>query len=212
MTKSTTDIPILDDGAVAEIETRYQKATLGPWEQRFAGNVGYTVWATAMSRTGSMQIAAFGHAEGFDRDNAEFTAHAREDIPALCATVRVMRKSFEISEANRADDARVHREIRRDLQSQLEQVTKERDEEKRLRAELKQIAQAGIAEVSSVGTALGEIALTDFRSRAIALCRNKAAKYKALANDSLPNDQTGARLAASARTLEEFAAELEGLK
>lgn len=64
------------------------------------------------------------------------------------------------------------------LQSQLEQLRAELAEEKRLRAELKQIAQIGISEVSSVGTVLKDNAVIDFRSRAIELCKSKAAAWE----------------------------------
>lgn len=65
-----------------------------------------------------------------------------------------------------------------ELQSQLEQLRADLAEEKRLRAELKQIAQIGISEVSSLGTTLKDNALTDFRLRAIQLCKDKAAEWE----------------------------------
>lgn len=53
----------------------------------------------------------------------------------------------------------------------IDELQSDLAEEKRLRAELKQIAQIGIAEVSSVGTALKDIAVHDaiehFRARAV---------------------------------------------
>lgn len=91
---------VLSDEEVTRIEARADAATKPPWEQRFVGAAGFTVWASAITRTGSMQVAAFGHAEGFDKDNAEFAAHAREDIPALC---RSLRQAWGENEALRTD-------------------------------------------------------------------------------------------------------------
>lgn len=121
------------------------------------------------------------------------------DIPALCATVKHLRA--EVAEYERTDlvprsrynaadaEAREAREQTKQLaqragaeieslQSQLEQLREELAEEKRLRAELKQIAQIGISEVSSVGAVLKDNAVIDFRSCAVHLCKDKAAEYE----------------------------------
>lgn len=91
----------------------------------------------------------------------------------------------------------------------VRQLRAELAEEKRLRAELKQIAQTGIAEVSSVGAALKDIALIDFRSRAIQFCKDKAAEWWNQQYDA--EGQASALLRAQADTANELAAELEKL-
>lgn len=119
---------------------------------------------------------------------AEASILIASDIPALCDTVKHLRAErlrllnlvrycrHELLDNNLItrdefvsllnEGSAAHLETYDELQSQLEQLRVELAEEKRLRSELKQIAQTGIAEVSSVGTALKDIALIDFRSRA----------------------------------------------
>jgi DNA repair exonuclease SbcCD ATPase subunit len=180
------DIPITDD-VIAEIEARHKKAE----------SIVEDFYATEFAISASLN-----------------------DIPALCATVRALRERLN-EETQYASELR-HRLVIADgvynekgeytqyaqtainratdqLQSQLEQVTKERDEERRLRAELKQIAHAGFDNISSLGTTLKENAVIDFRSRAIALCREKAAEYETAYPET-------------AHALQAVAGKLEGLK
>lgn len=241
MNNSTTDT-VLDDDAVAEIEARAKAATLGPW----------AVWdSCSWRRIGTIEpfmdgnvICPITQNDGHPdllakREDLEFVAHARADIPALCATVRALRASMKTQkvellqlsgrgelltkvhvnfddldplEAVRNEFDRLRNVVIRDLQSQLEQVTKELNEEKRLRAELKQIAQIGIAEVSSVGTVLKDNAIIDFRSRAIALCRDKAAQWEQKAKVMAISDENHSTPAIKARAAHELASELEQLK
>lgn len=96
------------------------------------------------------------------------------------------------------------------LKEQLEQVTKERDEEKRLRSELKEIARAGFDDISSLGATLKENAVIDFRSRAIALCRDKADEWQSLFDGDVTGDHDDKTY--YARAANELASELEQLK
>lgn len=93
----------------------------------------------------------------------------------------------------------------------LAQVEQELADEKRLRAELKQIAQIGISEVSSVGAVLKDNAVTNFRSRAIQLCKDKAADLNREVNKVDPDDDPTyfQVLAARIATANELAGELE---
>ena len=97
MTNPTPDIPILDDDAVAEIAARANAATPGPW-----------VYMTDEAFGGEIRAAGFGEGDNDkfehvadtpkydDRpDDMDFIAHARTDVPALCATVRVLRAENE---------------------------------------------------------------------------------------------------------------------
>ena len=73
------------------------------------------------------QVADIERRLAFNEPLRVYLAQFNVNVHALCATVKQLRKSFEISEANRGDDARVHGEIRRDLQSQLEQLRAENE-------------------------------------------------------------------------------------
>lgn len=90
----------------------------------------------------------------------------------------------------------------------VKQLRSELADEKRLRAELKQIAQTGIAEVSSVGTTLGEIALRDFRSRAVDLCNQKAAEYEESAEQFKHDDRLRLCLSSKREAYKAMAVEL----
>ena len=175
---------ILNDSELVEIEARANAATRGPWESdnqqdsehRYQFYMalapdGESVFDTLNSSVGEIHEEADEDGvyrwDEVARCNIAFAAHARTDIPALCATVRALRAERD----NYADEVN-------ELTDQLAAVTQERDEERRLRAELKQIAQTGIQEVSSVGTALKETALIDFRARAVQICKDKASEYE----------------------------------
>lgn len=86
---------ILDESAVKDIETRADAATKGPWNQSalagmyiVADGADYATVASVgeYNTDGSIHLA-FADAEA----NLDFIAHAREDIPALCATVKHLR-------------------------------------------------------------------------------------------------------------------------
>ena len=108
------------------------------------------------------------------------------NLSMLCATVKALRAVVYVPTGLPDDEPRTYQEeaerLLRDkltLKDQLATVTQERDEERRLRAELKQIAQTGISEVSSVGAALKDTALIDFRHRAVQLVKRQAEAWLA---------------------------------
>lgn len=219
---------ILDDAAIDEIEARYQNASphyVVNWSKGEHALMQASGWRP-LNEEQPRTIAAFDKDDGYL--DLLFCAEARTDIPALCHDWRVLRAKVERIKSKTAwhrdgvgPDVPVLQERydkliaqRNDLQSQLEQVTKERDEEKRLRSELKEIAQTGIAEVSSVGSALKDNAITDFRARAIALCRDKATEYKRIADLRTKNlNDIGAAIEqARADAANDLAVHLEQLK
>lgn len=109
------------------------------------------------------------------------------DLRILCQTVRVLRELAYVPKILSDDEEITYRDraeqllrYKVDLQSRLAQVGQELANEKRLRCELKQIAKAGIGEVSSVGTVMKENAVTDFRTGVINLCKEKAAEWQVL--------------------------------
>lgn len=78
----------MDEQRLAEIEARANAATPGPWRTEAAGIDSYIVSDTDLIFGGE-------HHEGYidpEDPNAVFTAHAREDIPALVAEVRRLRE------------------------------------------------------------------------------------------------------------------------
>jgi hypothetical protein len=153
---------ILDDNAVAEIEARANAATEGPWRWRrdYEMPDGDKHWELSnpdgdrnrktidASLVLLLDRDEWLHRPAETQANWEFIAHAREDIPALCQTVRALRA--EIREFERTDlvprsryDAadkdcleakqevrkladRARAEIER-LESELAAVTQERD-------------------------------------------------------------------------------------
>ena len=113
-----------------------------------------------------------------------------DQVRALCATVKHLLTELERGSLCEECDQWEYNEdgscrtftvcgtCWNNAQSQLEQLRAELAEEKRLRSELKQIAQIGISEVSSLGATLKDNALIDFRSRVIQICKDKAADYE----------------------------------
>lgn len=77
---------LMDQERIQKIKERRFKIASSEWRVELSENRGYSVWGL-VSRTGSMLIAAFGHAETFDKDNAEFVANAPEDIDYLLAEI-----------------------------------------------------------------------------------------------------------------------------
>jgi hypothetical protein len=72
---------------VAECRERAERATKGPWEAKCSGHDYPYIVAHGK------QLAC---GEDFGKmPDAEFCAHARTDIPALCATVEALREVVE---------------------------------------------------------------------------------------------------------------------
>ena len=150
MTKPTPDLPILDGDAITKIEARASAASAGPWkvyktpftltelgrQQGFKEDRKSVVNAIGQTwdhpqLKGPMAIVTTTHGPYYDPqhavkiedDDADFIAHAREDVPALCHDWRVLRAAL-----SKADEIVIEAiQVKADLQSQLEQVTKERD-------------------------------------------------------------------------------------
>lgn len=72
---------------IAEIRERANAATEGPWRADTATS-GPDDWPIMAASTGYLSICPdCGTRGGMDRPDAEFVAHAREDVPALLAEV-----------------------------------------------------------------------------------------------------------------------------
>ena len=83
---------------LAERRRIEQAATKGPWENDGGGEINQHFslpepWATVVSTdVACMAYCYGGSAAGVERDeDAEFIAHARDDVPALLAEVRRLR-------------------------------------------------------------------------------------------------------------------------
>lgn len=112
------------------------------------------------------------HAVKIEDADAEYIALANPAIiERLVLMVRELENKlqFVTNERNRLLQSSLTTEATQAMQ--IDELQSDLAEEKRLRAELKQIAQIGIAEVSSVGTRLQECAVHDaiehFRARAV---------------------------------------------
>ncbi len=101
----------MTDEQLREIEKRAEAATPGPWCYELVG-VKHSDWVVGIAINDDGKPLAgelidegefvvenvcwrFGLAETEDGNNAAFIAHAREDIPALIAEVRRLRKWIE---------------------------------------------------------------------------------------------------------------------
>ena len=78
---------------IAEIETRVSIATKGPWHT--AKRRPALIVAADKARIADCHVG-IGMALDEAQFNSEFIAHAREDVPALCNTVRAL---HEVAEA-----------------------------------------------------------------------------------------------------------------
>jgi hypothetical protein len=85
-----------------EIEARANAATDGPWRARrwdYFCEVDYNIETSAPSCVADLS----------DPDDADFIAHAREDVPALVAALRAVldlaRREYESDDAERLRDA-----------------------------------------------------------------------------------------------------------
>lgn len=79
-----------------EIEARANAATPGPWHEQHIGtdtcvHIGDYGWVTAGPRAPEYDVDS---EQG--RDDAEFIAHARQDVPALTAEVRRLRGEWQV--------------------------------------------------------------------------------------------------------------------
>lgn len=75
----------MTDSELKQIEARANAATDGPWEVRphfdeYGRELRMTRWVTGVE------------VENLEIEDAEFVAHARTDVPALCEEVRRLRK------------------------------------------------------------------------------------------------------------------------
>lgn len=105
----------LSDEQVAEIEARANAATKGPWDIFVCDDGGpWSGWPLSINSTveEDRAIVRPGGFYPYEWDaktsqheanqTAEFIAHARRDIPALCATVKALRAQLA-AEVERAD-------------------------------------------------------------------------------------------------------------
>lgn len=198
---SNTDV-ILDEKQIAEIEARHEAATEGPW---LFGDYGAEMYAP---NAGNKIIGLFGDAEDYtedphddDYDNGIFVAHARADVPALCQTVRALRQENESLEADNKmlEGVVIERDdLQHKLTSALRMTQALQDGRALIESEKRQYAdrlaqveqemkdaEARYFEQSESNTIImvgaGD-AIDDFRTRAIQLCRDKAAEWERLAN------------------------------
>lgn len=79
---------------LAAVEARTAAATRGPWlaASDNGRKTGIAVVGTAAARGTGQAIAVFAGTGGRRHQDAAFTAHAREDVPALLAEVRRLRE------------------------------------------------------------------------------------------------------------------------
>jgi len=91
-----TDRPDID-----AIEARARKASPGPWRTDLMKNAGDN-WMLCFGADDDGQgnvivttdnIRASGMLSGSSREDADFTAHSRSDIPALCGYIRHLEKA-----------------------------------------------------------------------------------------------------------------------
>lgn len=206
MTKSNTEI-ILDAAAIAEIEELARKR---PHQAEVWKIDALIQTVRALKQIGLHNAQLVDRIRTWSRceDGYPLDEHIN-NIAADRERLKAENKEYERRWRNQTQRNYSLSQANRDLQSQLDQITKELAEEKRLRVELKEIAQTGIAEVSSVGTVLRDNALTDFRLRAVQLCRDKVTHaprcQSRFENLRLPCD-------CPARYYEDLAVELEQLK
>ena len=79
----------MNEKELAEIEARAEAATLGPWDIGHEAPPLYAGNSCITAKLGERMAIIFEANHNFDLDNsAVFIAHARQDVPALCAEVR----------------------------------------------------------------------------------------------------------------------------
>jgi hypothetical protein len=89
--------PPLTDADLTAIEERLAKATLGPWTLEIEGDADDPLLISIREIQRSLHDYDWAEAEDWERDlaNAEFIAHAREDMPMLLREVRALRARIE---------------------------------------------------------------------------------------------------------------------
>ena len=111
-----TDIAAIDLEAIA---ARCEAATPGPWEV-LSDELVDTVWLNAATPEDDKPIALFDYRPGtLNRANADFVAHARQDVPVLLAAMRSMQQRIQdlLEANNREIKARV--EAKRQLEEAM---------------------------------------------------------------------------------------------
>jgi hypothetical protein len=111
-----TDIAAIDLEAIA---ARCEAATPGPWEV-LSDQLVDTVWLNAATPEDDKPIALFDYRPGgANRANADFIAHARQDVPVLLAAMRSMQQRIQdlLEANNREIKARV--EAKRQLEEAM---------------------------------------------------------------------------------------------
>jgi len=111
-----TDIAAIDLEAIA---ARCEAATPGPWEV-LSDQLVDTVWLNAATPEDDKPIALFDYRPGaLNRANADFVAHARQDVPVLLAAMRSMQQRIQdlLEANNREIKARV--EAKRQLEEAM---------------------------------------------------------------------------------------------
>lgn len=82
---------------LAEIKARTDAATPGPWFVEHLERDGFTYFSTDIAPLESFDGEV--HAGVLDEDEAEFIAHAREDVPDLVAEVERLRSERDALQA-----------------------------------------------------------------------------------------------------------------
>lgn len=88
-----TEANILDEKQISEIEARANAATAGPWDWACFRDAPDDV--IALTSPGGDVLLCTGDSDQswgeISDEDERFIAHARADVPALCATVRALR-------------------------------------------------------------------------------------------------------------------------
>jgi len=103
----------MSDERLAEIKARVEAATPGPWERNnLAGRPEREVFAGDYL-IGDFGVGGWKDDEGADRVeiNADFIAHARQDIPGLLAEVQRLREHVASLEQGYKDSRERIREM-----------------------------------------------------------------------------------------------------
>lgn len=185
----TTDTVILDEKAIAEIEARAEKASPAPWNSP----ANRQPWPDESPLLESIVCGDGGYINHRNWKqvclNMDFISQARTDIPALCQAVRVLRSAKDVllTEARRAEELAVRKwrdtEDDRDrLQVRLAQVEQERNDANERATE----AQSNVAHLTQV--IFSNRHVHHFRTRAIQMCRDKAAEWQALFDSDVSGD------------------------
>lgn len=129
------DTETLTPDQVAQIEARAEVATPGPWQQ--GGN--YWDRNTVTADNGDCFIADCGK----NPMSAGFIAHAREDIPALCRSLRAAWERLRDLESRWDANVAAAREcmelsvkLREQLATQAESIAYFQENERKLKAQL----------------------------------------------------------------------------